>query len=144
MKNKTLATWLTFLLGPLGLHRFYLFGLGDTLGWLLPIPTALGFYGFERVQQYGLDDVLSWWLLPVFGFTLAGTCLNAIVYGLMSAEKWNQRFNPGADPQHVAGQTRWATIGAIVLSLMVGTAAMLSGLAYSFQRYFESTIEISE
>lgn len=144
MKNKTLATWLTFLLGPLGLHRFYLFGLGDTLGWLLPIPTALGFYGFERVQQYGLDDVLSWWLLPVFGFTLAGTCLNAIVYGLMSAEKWNQRFNPGADPRHVAGQTRWATIGAIVLSLMVGTAAMLSGLAYSFQRYFESTIEISE
>ena len=144
MKNKTLATWLTFLLGPLGLHRFYLFGLGDTLGWLLPIPTALGFYGFERVQQYGLDDVLSWWLLPVFGFTLAGTCLNAIVYGLMSAEQWNQRFNPGADPQHVAGQTRWATIGAIVLSLMVGTAAMLSGLAYSFQRYFESTIEISE
>ena len=24
MKNKTLATWLTFLGGPLGLHRFYL------------------------------------------------------------------------------------------------------------------------
>lgn len=144
MKNKTLATWLTLLLGPLGFHRFYLFGLGDTLGWLLPIPTALGFYGFERVSQYGLDDVLSWWLLPVFGFTLAATCLNAIVYGLMTPAKWNAKFNPGADPSHVAGHTRWATIGAIVLSLMVGTAAMLSGLAYSFQRYFESTIEISE
>jgi ABC-type Fe3+ transport system permease subunit len=108
----------------------------------LPIPTALGFYGFERVSQYGLDDVLSWWLLPIFGFTLAGTCLNAIVYGLMTTEKWNAKFNPDADPLHAAGNTRWATIGAIVLSLMIGTAAMLSGLAYGFQRYFESTIEI--
>jgi hypothetical protein len=144
MKSKTLAAWLTFLFGPIGLHRFYLFGWGDTLGWLLPIPTALGVYGFERVQQYGLDDVLSWWLLPVFGFTVAGTCLNAIVYGLMRPEVWNQRFNPGADPEHKAGQTRWATVGAIVISLMIGTAALLSGLAYSFQRYFESTMEVTE
>jgi hypothetical protein len=144
MKSKTLAAWLTFLFGPIGLHRFYLFGWGDTLGWLLPIPTALGVYGFERVQQYGLDDVLSWWLLPVFGFTVAGTCLNAIVYGLMRPEVWNRRFNPGADPEHKAGQTRWATVGAIVISLMIGTAALLSGLAYSFQRYFESTMEVTE
>jgi len=144
MKSKTLAAWLTFLFGPIGLHRFYLFGWGDTLGWLLPIPTALGVYGFERVQQYGLDDVLSWWLLPVFGFTVAGTCLNAIVYGLMRPEIWNRRFNPGADPEHKAGQTRWATVGAIVISLMIGTAALLSGLAYSFQRYFESTMEVTE
>ena len=42
MKNKTLATWLTFFGGPLGLHRFYLKGLGDLWGWLLPLPTALG------------------------------------------------------------------------------------------------------
>ena len=144
MKHKTLATWLTFLFGPLGLHRFYLFGLGDTMGWLLPIPTALGIYGFERVSLYGLDDVLSWWLLPVFGFTVAATCLNAIVYGLMTPAQWNKKFNPTADPLHPAGHTQWATIGAIVLSLMIGTAALLSGLAYSFQRYFESTMEISE
>ena len=32
MKNKTLATWLAFVGGPLGLHRFYLKGLGDWLG----------------------------------------------------------------------------------------------------------------
>ncbi|MEY4420793.1 MAG: hypothetical protein RLZZ498_1389 [Pseudomonadota bacterium] len=140
MKNKTLAAWITFLFGPIGLHRFYLYGWTDTLGWLIPIPTALGIYGFERIQEFGLDDVLSWWLLPIFGFTLAATCLNAIVFGLMRPQQWNQRFNPGADPEHAAGQTQWATIGAIVASLMVGTAAMLSGLAYGFQRYFESTI----
>lgn len=53
MKNKTFAAWLAFIGGPLGLHRFYLHGLGDWLGWLLPIPTALGWYGIERVQQLG-------------------------------------------------------------------------------------------
>ena len=60
----------------------------------------------------------------------------------MTPAKLNAKFNPGADPSHAAGNTRWATIGAIVLSLMIGTAAMLSGLVFSFQRYFESTIEI--
>ena len=37
MKSKTLATWLAFLGGPLGLHRFYLHGARDLLGWLLPL-----------------------------------------------------------------------------------------------------------
>ncbi len=143
MKNKTLATWLAFLLGPLGFHRFYLFGRQDTLGWLLPIPTALGVSGFERVSQYGLDDVVSWWLLPIFGLLLTGTCLNAIIYGLMSPEAWNRRFNPDADPLDKAGQTQWATIGAIVMSLMIGTVAMLSAMAYAFQRYFETTMPLN-
>lgn len=142
MKNKTWAAWLALVLGPVGGHRFYLFGWSDTLGWLLPVPTALGFYGFERVKLYGLDDVMSWWLLPIFGFTVAATSLNAIVYGLMKPEDWNARFNPQLTADHPAGRTRWATIGAIVISLMIGTVALLSGLAYSIQRYFEATIEL--
>ena len=28
-RSKTTAAWLAFVGGPLGLHRFYLFGLGD-------------------------------------------------------------------------------------------------------------------
>ena len=81
-RSKTVAAWLAFLGGPLGLHRFYLFGLGDTVGWLLPIPTALGFYGIERVQQLGQDDRLSWVLIPLLGFTVAACALQAILYGL--------------------------------------------------------------
>ena len=65
MKNKTLAAWLAFAGGPLGLHRFYLFGWRDTLGWLLPVPTALGLYGLERVQEFGQDDLWSWLLIPL-------------------------------------------------------------------------------
>lgn len=141
MKNKTLATWLTFLVGPLGLHRFYLYGLGDWLGWLLPIPTALGLYGVERVQAFGQDDPMSWVLIPLVGFTMAGCALNAIVYGLMTREKWNARFNPAAAGEHPAGATHWLTIGAIVCSLLVGTTVLMASIAFSFQRYFEYQIE---
>lgn len=139
MKNKTLATWMTLVLGPLGMHRFYLYGWRDTLGWLMIVPTLLGLYGLQRVEDYGLDDIGSWVLLPIFGFHLAAICLNAIVYGLMQREQWNGKFNPGASPEQAAGQTRWATIGAIVISLMLGTVFLLSALAYTFQRYFEYT-----
>lgn len=141
MKSKTLAAWLALLGGPLGLHRFYLGGLGDRLGWLLPIPTALGLYGLERVQQYGQDDVLSWLLVPLLGFTFAGCCLTAIVYGLMSREKWNARFNPGAPENADSGATRWSTIFAIALSLMIGAGVLMASIAFSFQRYFEYQVE---
>ena len=87
MKSKTLAAWLALVGGPLGLHRFYLHGLGDVLGWLLPIPTALGLYGIERVQKLGQDDTLSWFLIPLLGFTVAACCLTAIVYGLMTRRR---------------------------------------------------------
>ena len=141
MKNKTLAAWLAFLGGPLGLHRFYLFGWGDLLGWLLPLPTALGIYGLERVQQFGVDDLWSWWLIPLLGFTVAACALNAIVYALMSAEQWNRRFNPDAAAEAAPGQTRWLTIGAVVLALLVGTTVLMSSIVFSFQRYFEYQIE---
>ena len=141
MKNKTLAAWLAFLGGPIGLHRFYLRGMGDWIGWLLPLPTLLGLYGIARIQQYGLDDVWSWILVPLLGFNIAGCTLTAIIYGLKTREEWNTKFNPGADTEHVAGGTNWFTIGAIVLSLMIGTACLMASIAYSFQRYFEYQVE---
>ncbi|HSV35332.1 MAG TPA: hypothetical protein VLI46_07225 [Ramlibacter sp.] len=141
MKNKTVAAWLAFLGGPLGLHRFYLHGLGDLLGWALPIPTALGIYGLQRVQRYGVDDMWSWVLVPLLGFTVAGCALTAIVYGLTSREKWNARFNRAAGEDAVAGGTSWFTIGAVVLSLLVGTTVLMASIAFSFQRYFEYQVE---
>ncbi|MDA8443994.1 NINE protein [Paracidovorax valerianellae] len=141
MKNKTIAAWLAFVGGPLGLHRFYLHGLSDMVGWLLPIPTALGIYGIQRVQEMGQDDHASWLLIPLLGFTIAGCALRAILYGLMTPEKWNARFNPAASPEAAPGRTHWFTIFAIALSLLVGTAVLMASLAFSFQRYFEYQIE---
>lgn len=141
MKNKTTAAWLAFVGGPLGLHRFYLHGLGDLIGWTLPIPTALGLYGIQRVQQYGLDDGWSWVLIPFVGFTIAGCALTAIIYGLMTPEKWNARFNPQATPDAQPGRTNWLTIGAVVLSLLIGTTVLMASIVFSFQRYFEYQVE---
>lgn len=141
MKRKTVAAWLAFLGGPLGLHRFYLHGLADVAGWVLPIPTALGLYGIQRVQQFGQDDPLSWVLIPLLGFTIAGCCLTAIVYGLMTRERWNARFNPGLPQDAAPGGTSWFTVAAIVLSLMIGAGVLMASIAFSFQRYFESQVE---
>lgn len=141
MKNKTLATWITFLGGPLGLHRFYLFGTSDRIAWLLPIPTLLGLYGVQRAKQFGLDDRWIWLLIPLLGFTITGCALNAIVYGLMGTEKWNQHFNPDLPSDTPAGQTNWFTVVALTASLLVGTTVLMASLAFGFQRYFEYQIE---
>jgi hypothetical protein len=141
MKNKTVAAWLAFVGGPFGLHRFYLHGAGDVLGWLLPIPTLVGAYGVLRMRSLGQDDVLSWLLVPLLGFTFAACCLTAIVYGLQKPHEWNARFNPGADPEAPAGQTGWPTIWAIVLSLMIGAAVLMTSIAISFQAYFQNQVE---
>ena len=140
MKNKTLSAWLALMGGPLGLHRFYLFGKADPLGWLLPVPTLLGLYGVMRARALGQDDHLSWILIPLVGLTIAACALNAIVYGLATCENWNARFNAtpvDAQDQPAAGQTGWLTVLALVLGLLMGATALIGSLAFSFQRYFE-------
>ena len=139
-KNKTLAAWLAFIGGQLGLHRLYLYGWSDLWAWAHPVVAALGWYGVERVRVHGQDDQLAWLLVPLLGFTLAATALAAIYYGLMSHEKWNERYNPDA-PEAPAGQTGWLTIGAVVFALLFGTIALMSSIVFSFQRYFEYQVE---
>jgi len=141
MKNKTLVVWLSFFGGPLGLHRFYLKGFTDPWGWLLPIPTALGWYGVQRALALGQDDPLSWVLIPMLGFTIAGCALNAIVYGLMTAPQWNAKFNPDTDDSNPCGQTHWLTIFGVATALLIGTTVLMASIVFSFQRYFENQIE---
>ncbi|MDP3253303.1 MAG: TM2 domain-containing protein [Hydrogenophaga sp.] len=140
-RNKTLAVWLALIFGVLGLHRFYLRGLGDWVGWLHPIPAALGLWGVDRVLLYGQDDKLSWILIPLLGMTVAASCLMAIVYALTDREKWNRQFNPALPSDASSGGTNWLTIGALVAALLMGTIALMGSLAFGFQRYFEYQVE---
>jgi len=142
MKSKTTTAFLAFTLGVFGAHRFYLRGFGDVLGWFLPIPTALGLYGLERVQLYGLDDPWSWILIPILGFTFSACALTAIVYGLMTPEKWKAYMGYPADAP--VGRTHWGTVGIVAVSLLVGAAVLMSSLVYSFQRYFEHQVELAQ
>jgi hypothetical protein len=140
-KNKTLATWLAFTVGQLGIHRLYLHGWRDRLAWLHPVVAALGWWGVQRVRLYGQDDQLAWALVPLLGFTLAATALTAIYYGLMAPEKWNARYNPAAAPDSACGHTNWITMAAVILALLFGTIALMASMVFSFQRYFEYQVE---
>lgn len=136
-KSKTVATWLAFLGGGFGLHRFYLYGLRDAMGWLWAVVTLIGLQGLLRHLNVGQDDHAAWLLLPVLGFSLSGGALMALVYGLMPDDKWNARFNPQG-PEHHAG---WITVFGVVLALLVGAGVLMSAIAFSAQRYFEYEAE---
>ena len=140
IKSKTLATWLALTGGAIGLHRFYLHGLRDKLGWLLLLPTLLGLWGVQRVGALGQDDQLAWLLVPVLGFTLAGTMLQGIVYGLTPDATWHARHNPQLAPEQ-APTSGWAVVFGIGLALMLGATVLMATIAFSGQRYFEYQIE---
>ena len=136
-KSKTLATWVALLVGSLGLHRFYLYGFKDRLGWFYWVPTFLGLHGIQRVQDHGLDDHLSWALIPLLGLMIAQAMLAAILYGLTPDERWDARHNPG-QPVH---PTRWAPVLGVITALLVGAGVLMATIAFSGQRYFEYQVE---
>lgn len=136
-KSKTLATWLAFVGGGLGLHRFYLHGPGDPVGWLHAPPTLLGLLGVWRLREFGQDDRLAWLLIPLLGLMLAGTMLRAILYGLTPDAQWNARHNPGGRAQ----RSGWLAVLGVVAALMVGAGVLMATLAFGLQHFFEWQIE---
>ena len=132
-RSKTLATWIALVGGSLGLHRFYLHGWRDRWGWLLWPPTFLGAYGIARMRTLGQDDQLAWLLIPLLGLVIAGTMLTAIVYGLMTDERWQARFDPGA----AAISWPWLNVIGAVAALALGATALIASTAFMAQRFFE-------
>jgi hypothetical protein len=136
-KSKTLATWIALLGGSLGLHRFYLYGWRDVLGWLHPLPTLAGLHGVRRMLALGQDDHVAWALIPLLGLMLAQAMLCAILYGLTPDERWDAHHNPGWPVQ----ATRWGPVLGAVAALMLGAGVLMATIAFSGQRYFEWQIE---
>lgn len=132
-----LATWLSLLGGTFGLHRFYLNGLSDRWAWMHPVLALPGLYGIARARQFGLDDHWSWLLIPLLGIAVSVAMLTAIVYGLMTDEKWNARYNP----EGRASQGGWAAVLGAALGLLIGGGVLMATLAFSSQRYFEYQVE---
>lgn len=132
-RSKTLAAWLALLGGPLGAHRFYLHGAGDLWAWLHPWPTLLGVAGVLRMRALGQDDQTAWLLIPVLGVMIAQAMLAAIVIGLTPDERWHARFNPTTTPR----SSGWAAVIAVIVALMVGSAALMGALAFGGEKFFE-------
>ena len=134
-RSKMLATWLAIVVGSLGLHRFYLHGVGDRWGWLYPLPTLAGAYGAWRMRELGIDDRLGAVLVPLLGATLAAAMLSAIVYGLTDDVRWAARHgNPGS-PQRAG----WPTVAGVVVALALGATVTMATIAFAAQQYFEAT-----
>jgi hypothetical protein len=136
-RSKTVAAWLALGLGMLGLHRFYLHGVASRLGWLYPLPTAIGLLGVLRMRQLGQDDRLAWLLIPVLGLTISAAMLTAIVYALTPDEKWDARYNPG----HAVVPTGWGPVLAAMAALMIGGAVLMGTIAFGGQKFFEWQLE---
>jgi GNAT superfamily N-acetyltransferase len=110
-KQDYLAAWLAFVGGPFGLHRFYLHGPGDWLGWLLPVPTLLGAYGVLRMRSLGQDDGAQLGADPAAGLHLRRLLPHGHRLRPEEAGEWNAA-STRRNPADAAGQTGWATIWA--------------------------------
>ena len=123
-KNKTLATFLGFLLGFAGVHRFYLHGLSDRWGWLhalsLPLTAALLSANPELpLLANAAPLVLSMLVASIETFVL----------GLMADEKWDARYNLASGR---TSDSRWPVALMMVLNLFYGATLLLTVLARAF------------
>jgi hypothetical protein len=135
VRSKTLATWLALLGGAFGLHRFYLHGWRDAVGWLYPVPTLLGLAGMQRMRAFGQDDRVAWVLIPLLGLALSAAMLTAIVYGLTSDDQWAARHR---QPLQATG---WAPVLGVIAALLIGASVLMGTVAFSGQRFFEWQLE---
>jgi hypothetical protein len=136
-RSKTLAAWLALLLGVLGLHRMYLYGLTDRWAWLHPWPSAAGLVGVLRMRELGQDDQLAWFLIPFLGLMICVAMLSAIIYALTPDERWDQQHNPGRPTT----TTSWGSVLAAVTALLLGGSALVGTVAFGGQKFFEWQLE---
>ncbi|MBL8330520.1 MAG: hypothetical protein JNJ71_16910 [Rubrivivax sp.] len=136
-RYKTWAAWLAVLGGALGLHRLYLKGFSDKLGWLHVLPSAAGYIGVLRMNELGQDDRLAWMLVPLLGLMIAQGMLCAIVYGLTPDERWDERHNAGTR----GPSTGWGPVLAVIVALLVGATALMGTIAFGGQKFFEWQLE---
>jgi hypothetical protein len=123
-KNKTLATALAFLLGGLGIHRFYLRGSVDRLGLLhlCSLPAAGLVYGLGHAPNP------FWTLLPIFISCIVGF-IEALAIGLTPDEKWDAKFNPASGRQ---SHSHWILAVLLVLTMLVGATSVIATLSRLF------------
>jgi uncharacterized membrane protein YidH (DUF202 family) len=123
-KNKTLATALAFLLGGLGIHRFYLKGSVDRIGLLhlCSVPVAGLVYGL------GHGPNPFYVLLPILISCIAGF-IEALVIGLTPDERWDAVRNPASGR---SSRSAWPLALLLVLTMLVGATVVIATLSRLF------------
>ncbi|EIF30188.1 putative membrane protein [Burkholderia sp. Ch1-1] len=140
-RSKTITAALAFFFGCLGAHRFYLYGKRDLYGWAHVIGTLLGIPGAMLVAASDRASMLGWMLALPGAVSLLAGFLAAIVYGLRPDEKWDAQFNAQSERQSRSG---WTVIFVVIFSLLIGAFLLMTGLAISFQTYFEGQVQAAK
>lgn len=130
-RDKTVATWLAVIGGALGLHRFYLHGMRDPVGWLHPPATLAGLAGVVRMANLGQDDRIAWALIPLLGLSISAGMAGAIVHALTPDDRWAARH--GQPPR----ATRWGPVLGAISALFLGAGVLLATIAFGVQKFFE-------
>ncbi|WP_322009924.1 TM2 domain-containing protein [Paraburkholderia sp. J12] len=140
-RSKTLTAALAFFFGSLGAHRFYLYGPRDFWGWAHVFGTLLGIPGVLLLVATERASVPGWGLAVIGAVSLFSAFLAAIVYGLRPDAKWDAQFNAQTGR---ASRSGWTVIFVVIFSLLIGAFLLMTGLALSFQTYFESQVEAAK
>lgn len=123
-KNKTLASLLSFSLGSLGAHRFYLYGKNDSFAWLhfLSLPLS---YLFAKLY-FNLNPFITYapWLI-----SLLAALITTLVLGLKADDKWDAQFNPETN---TPSDTGWPIAVILVLDLAAGAVVLIGIMARAF------------
>lgn len=140
-RSKTLTAALAFLFGYIGLHRFYLYGMRDKYGWAHIVGIVLGAFGYLLLAETERASLLGWALAFPGAISLLAAFLSAIVYGLRPDAKWDAQFNAHTGRSSRSG---WTVIFVVIFSLLFGAFLLMTGLALTFQTYFESQVEAAK
>ncbi|CAB3736443.1 hypothetical protein LMG22037_06058 [Paraburkholderia phenoliruptrix] len=140
-RSKTITAALAFFLGTLGAHRFYLYGPRDIYGWAHIIGTLLGIPGAMLLVASERASTLGWVLAFPGAVSIMAAFLAAIVYGLRPDDKWDRQFNAHTQRKSRSG---WTVIFVVIFSLLIGAFLLMTGLAISFQTYFETQVQAAK
>jgi TM2 domain-containing membrane protein YozV len=140
-RSKTLTAALAFLFGYIGLHRFYLYGMRDKYGWAHIVGIIAGAIGFLLLAATERASIIGWVLAVPGAISLLAAFLSAIVYGLRPDEKWDAQFNAHTNRHSDSG---WTVIFVVIFSLLFGAFLLMTGLALTFQTYFEGQVEAAK
>jgi TM2 domain-containing membrane protein YozV len=140
-RSKTVTAALAFFLGYFGAHRFYLYGKRDIYAWAHVIATLAGVPGAMLVVASERASMPGWVLAFAGAVSLLAAFLAAIVYGLRPDEKWDAQFNAHSERKSRSG---WTVIFIVIFSLLIGAFLLMTGLAISFQTYFENQVQAAK